>query len=106
MGQEPRFGGRRFAFEFWTSAAFSEAAIALLEDAKARTRKYKISWRDGAGVKGYARKAAPAAIRKILNEHYFAHPLAKATKPQRVRVEKAAPAGVEDLEDEALDEPF
>jgi hypothetical protein len=100
MDQEARFGGCRFAFEFWTSAAFSEAAIALLNDAKARTRKYKIGWRDGAGVKEYAREAASPGIRKILDEHYFAHPLAKPAKPRKARAEKAPPAEIEDLEDE------
>jgi hypothetical protein len=35
----------------------------------------EIGWRDGSAMKTYVRQAKSGAITKILNEHFFQHPL-------------------------------
>jgi hypothetical protein len=60
----------------WTSGAFHPEAVQLLQNAKANTKKYEIAWKDGGEVRKYASKIKAPGIRKILDEHYFKHPLA------------------------------
>jgi hypothetical protein len=110
--QQPRFDGTALRFEFWTCGSFGQDALALLEDAQRRTRKYEIAWKDGAAVRDYAKGMKASGLRKILNEHYFSHVLADlpaAAPPagkggvvrERNRMEPAQndAAGLEDLED-------
>ena len=73
---EQRFDGCEFRFEYWTCGTFDEEAVAQLEAASIRTRKYAIGWKDGAAVREYAKAIKAPGIRKILNEHYFEHALA------------------------------
>jgi hypothetical protein len=75
--QQPRFDGAALRFEFWTCGTFDPGALTLLEDAQRRIRKYEIAWKDGAAVRDYARGMKSSAMRKILNEHYFSHPVAE-----------------------------
>ena len=64
-----------FEFEFWTCGSFDADATARLQTAKSRTHKYEIDWKDGAAVREYVKAIKAHGIRKILNEHYFEHPL-------------------------------
>jgi hypothetical protein len=75
--EQQRFDGCEIGFEFWTRGSFDPKALALLETAQKKTRKYRISWKDGADVRAYAKGMKSKGLRKTLNEHYFAHPLAK-----------------------------
>lgn len=73
--QEQRFDGSDLQFEFWTCGSFDADATARLQTAKSRTHKYEIDWKDGAAVREYVKAIKAHGIRKILNEHYFEHPL-------------------------------
>jgi hypothetical protein len=77
--EQQRFDGCDIGFEFWTCGTFDETAIALLESTQKKIRKYRIAWKDGAAVRDYAKGMKSKGLRKALNEHYFAHPLAKVT---------------------------
>jgi hypothetical protein len=82
--EQQRFDGRDIGFEFRTCGSFDAKALTLLETAQKKTRKYRISWKDGAGVRDYAKGMMSKGLRKALNEHYFEIPLAKlaaASKP-------------------------
>jgi hypothetical protein len=74
--QQPRFDGSAIRFEFWTCGTFDQDALALLEETQRRTRKFEIAWKDGTAIREYAKGMKAKGIRKILNEHYFSHPLA------------------------------
>jgi hypothetical protein len=50
-------------------------ALSLLQIAKDRTRKYGTDWSDGLAVREYAKSMIAPGIKKVLNEHYFDHPL-------------------------------
>jgi hypothetical protein len=73
--QERRFDGCNLRFEFWTSGGFDPDALQTLRHARANTRKYEIGWKDGDAIRQYARKINTPGPLKILNEHYFNHPL-------------------------------
>jgi hypothetical protein len=75
--QQERFDGTALRFEFWTTGTFEPEALALLEDAKRKIRRYEVAWKDGSAVRDYAKGLKAAGIRKILNEHYFSHPIAR-----------------------------
>ena len=62
---EQRFDGCEFRFEYWTCGSFDEEAIAQLEAASIRTRKYAIGWKDGAAVREYAKAIKAPEIRKF-----------------------------------------
>ena len=74
-----RFQGCRFGFEIWTTGLFDDKALALLEKEKAKRKRIKIDWRDGAHVRDYAKLASHKAILDTLDEHYFKHPLSRPT---------------------------
>jgi hypothetical protein len=78
--QQQRFDGGRLRFEFWTCGSYEPAALSLLKEAKEKTKKYDIEWRDGAAINEYSKNLAAPGIRKILSEHYFAHPTVKVMK--------------------------
>jgi hypothetical protein len=79
LHQEERFAGARLRFEFWTTGGFHPDAVAIFREAKRRTKKYDLVLRDGGAVKKFATgMSAPGAL-KILNEHYFKHPLREVT---------------------------
>lgn len=80
---EDRFRGGGMTFEFWTCGTFSIDALRMLSGAAAKTKKYKIAWKDGQAVRAFARRMAAPGIVRILDEHYFNHPLAKLRKPSR-----------------------
>lgn len=77
LRRESRFQETSFHFEFWTCGSFSEEALTLLRKAAERTQKYTLSWKDGPGVRAYAAKVRPKAVAEMLDQHFFAHPLAR-----------------------------
>lgn len=81
-----RFDNSRFRFEYWSCGTFDEEALALLQEAKKRLRRYTVAWKDSAAIKQYAERIRAGGIRKILNEHYFNHPL------QRTSADAKSPA--------------
>ncbi|MCJ9719854.1 hypothetical protein MOV66_01000 [Agrobacterium sp. SHOUNA12C] len=72
-----QFHNHQIHFEFWTSGNFSPEAQLLLEKASAATRKYGVSFKDGPAVRKYVADLPTPGLIKVLDEHYFNHPLAR-----------------------------
>ena len=77
---QERFQGMDFHAEFWTTGTFSPEALARLEQARDNTLRYKIDWKDGAGVRRYAAGVRTTSVGKMLDEHFFNHPVARAER--------------------------
>jgi hypothetical protein len=75
--KDRRFQGCEFHYEFWTRGSFAPDASAFLEKVAAKTKKYALGWKDGSAVREYAAKIRPSTVLKVLDEHYFKHPLAR-----------------------------
>jgi len=75
LRKEDRFSNATFNFGLWTTGKFHPDAVKLLKDAKSKTRKYGIDWRDGPAVRKYSTGLTASRITKILDEHYLKHPL-------------------------------
>jgi hypothetical protein len=73
--------GAKASFEIWTSGAFHQDAIALLESQKLKRTKAPIGWRDGEQILELARESKEKAIKDELFEHFIKHPLAKLNEP-------------------------
>jgi len=86
---EDRFSDSSFRFEFWTCGSFHSDAVQMLQKAKADTKKYQIEWKDGPSVRKYADQIKASGIRKMLDDHYFKHPLANV--PQLFEVTEELP---------------
>lgn len=69
-----RYEGRAFTFELWSNGRFRPEAAAWLA-AQPDDPRFETACRDGAAVRAYTARAKSAAITKIMNEHYFRHPL-------------------------------
>ena len=80
MKQEDRFSSSDFSFEFWTCGTFDSEAWHYLEAARAQTRRYGIAWKEGKDVQVYVQRLSSQGIKKILNEHYFNHPVSALNK--------------------------
>lgn len=77
---QERFQGMDFHAEFWTTGTFSPEALARLEQARDNTVRYTIGWKDGAGVRRYAAGVRTTSVGKMLDEHFFNHPVARAER--------------------------
>ncbi|MCY1640686.1 hypothetical protein [Methylorubrum sp. SL192] len=66
-----------FHFEFWTTSSFDDDAMAFLQNHAKKTRKYGLGWKDGSSVRQYAARLPSNSMVKVLDEHYFNHPLAR-----------------------------
>lgn len=77
LATDRRYEGREFRFEIWSNGQFDQRAVDWLKTQPTTFAGYSIGWRDGSDMKSYAAKARSSSVRKILNEHYFHHPLAK-----------------------------
>ncbi len=79
LKSESRFSGSKFGFEYWTCGDFTPEASVYLEDNKAKTKKYSLGWKNKDGVYKYAQLINSKSIMDTLKQHYFQHPLAKAS---------------------------
>lgn len=80
MRYQSRFFNSEVQFELWTNGPMEPDALSWLTANRSVHSGVQIAWRDGAGMKEYARKAKSTAITKILNEHFFRHPLVAAAR--------------------------
>jgi hypothetical protein len=80
LEQDGKYNERQFHFELWTNGPLHADANKWLNAQKTNYGGYTIGWKDGSDLKKYANQAKSSAIRKILKEHYFLHPLAKLAK--------------------------
>jgi hypothetical protein len=74
---EERFSDSSLRFEFWSCGAFHDDALRKLQHAKDNIRKYGIAWKGGTEIREYAKQIKAPGIRKILDDHYFNHPLSR-----------------------------
>jgi hypothetical protein len=72
-----QFANHQISFEYWTTGQLAADARELLETAAAATKKYAISYKEGPAVRKYAAELAGSGILKVLDEHYFNHPIAR-----------------------------
>lgn len=77
---ETRFQNHSFHYEFWTTASFEPDALAALKAAAEGTKKYKIGWKDGVGVRNYAAKVKGSTTVKMLDKFYFKDPISLLSK--------------------------
>jgi hypothetical protein len=76
LRNDGRFGNRPLTFELWTNGPVDEDVRGWLAGHPS-SPDYATAWRDGEAVKDYVDEAKTPSIRKIMNEHYFRHPLAR-----------------------------
>jgi hypothetical protein len=76
LRNDSRFGNRPLTFELWTNGPFDEDVRGWLTSQPTHP-DYETTFRDGEFIKRYVDKARTPSIRKIMNEHYFRHPLAR-----------------------------
>jgi hypothetical protein len=76
LRSQDRFSSARISFEFWTCGEIEDEALTFLKGASSGTSKYKITWKNGASVRAYVSELTAPGLRKILDEHYFNHPIA------------------------------
>jgi len=79
-------------FEFWTSGGFTPDAIAFLDAAKAKTKRYGLHYRGGSDVRTFVSGVNAPGLVKTLDEHYFKHPLT------RTNAKYDAPAALDAIE--------
>lgn len=72
-----QLANHKVSFEFWTTGRFAPEALELLASATKATKKYAISFREGPEVRQYAAALPGSGILKVLDEHYFNHPIAR-----------------------------
>lgn len=75
LTDDGRYQGRTFTFELWSNGRFRPDAASWLA-AQPTDPGFETAWRDGDAVRAYTGLAKSAAITRIMNEHYFRHPLA------------------------------
>ncbi len=73
--QQEQFSNTTIGFEFWTCGSFDEESLRLLREAKSATRKYTINWKTGTDVRSYVQGLSALGLKRILNDHYFNHPI-------------------------------
>tara|TARA_R110000772_G_scaffold64081_1_gene143264 strand:- start:2662 stop:3822 length:1161 start_codon:yes stop_codon:yes gene_type:complete len=83
LEQDGRYGTRMKHFELWTNGPFHEKAISWLQKQNTDFGAFTVGWKDGEALKSYAKQAKSGAIRKVLKEHYFLHPLSKIAKANK-----------------------
>jgi hypothetical protein len=69
------------SFEFWTTGSLAPDAVRYLRVQESRIRKYQIGWKDGHGVRNYVADLKDSYATKILDEHYFRHPVTRILAP-------------------------
>jgi hypothetical protein len=76
LRREQRFQQCAFHYEYWACGSFAPDALALLNEAADRTKKYAIGWKDGDAVRAYVAKIKPKAVANMFDQHFFQHPIA------------------------------
>ncbi|MBJ9968624.1 hypothetical protein I7824_30110 [Burkholderia seminalis] len=77
-------------FEFWTTGKLSPAAIAAVEEASGRIRKYTVAFRDASAVRDLAKQTRDTSLIKTLEQHFLAHPMATVEAGAAKRVAREA----------------
>jgi hypothetical protein len=67
-------------FQFWTTGNFKSEAVLFLEEAQLRLRRYKVGYKVESQVRSYVATLQSASLTKMLDEHYFNHPISRVNK--------------------------
>lgn len=67
------------SFELWTSGEILEDALLYLTREQSKRTKNTIAWRAGKDVLALATAGKEKAIADALKQHFFHHPLSKAS---------------------------
>jgi hypothetical protein len=78
---DQRFTNRAIEFGLWSNGRFHPAALAWLQAQPTLTQPHRFDWKGYEELLEYTRSAKSAVISKIMNDHYFRHPLVDL--PQR-----------------------
>lgn len=70
-------------FELWSNGPFNDDAVEWLRAQPLEFGSHSLGWKDGAAIKTYAAKSTESALRRILKDHYFNHPLSKVARETR-----------------------
>ena len=73
---EDRFNSSEIHFEFWTSGGFTDAAVARLEEARSKTRRYAIGWKTGPDVRAELARLSASGMATMFDQHFLKHPVA------------------------------
>ena len=84
LAQDDRYRNRFFRFELWSNGPIDPRALKRVGIQNTGSDGFSVGWKGGAMLKEYAKKAESSAIRNMLNEHYFNHPLAGLKNPTPV----------------------
>ena len=71
----PDWKNKKFIFEFWTSGAFSDEALARLNNAKNATKKYQINYKNYNNVLSFIEESNTPALLKTYKEHFLNYPM-------------------------------
>ncbi len=74
---ESRLKNTDMIFEYWTSGEFTDPALSKLENAKKKTTKYRINWKNGSEILKYAKEIKSTSMVRTLSQHYLKHPLSE-----------------------------
>ncbi|MCW3848100.1 hypothetical protein OF829_12690 [Sphingomonas sp. LB-2] len=88
LSSDGAYTDKHFRFEIWSNGPFNDDAVAWLSGQTLDFGVFSMGWRDGEAVKEYADKAKQPALRKILREHYFQHPLSRVARQLREESKK------------------
>ncbi|ODA93070.1 hypothetical protein BFX40_09250 [Mesorhizobium sp. SEMIA 3007] len=107
-GQEGH-ASKAIHFEFWTTGGFSAEAVAILDEAAKRTRRYTVGYLAGPGVRSYVAKLQVPGLTKMLDEHYFNHPISRFNRKYDAvasfdAISPSTDLGFDDIDDVALED--
>lgn len=77
LAGQSRFQGCEFYYEYWTTGGFEPDALALLDEAAANTRRYKIGWKDGIAVRSFMSQLQSKEPLRMLDKHFLQEPMAR-----------------------------
>lgn len=81
LQSDPHIRDRPIEFGLWSNGRIHPAAESWLAAQPALAAPYKFGWKGYEGLLDYTRSARSGMISKIMNDHYFRHPLVVAPPP-------------------------
>ena len=63
---------KKYRFELWSNGQFTKSGVSWLRAQNTACEGYTIGWKQADELKNYADRAESRALKKMLNEHYFA----------------------------------
>jgi len=83
LQNDPHIRNRPIEFALWSNGRFHPAAESWLATQPPLAAPYTFGWKGYEQLLDYTRSAKSGMISKIMNDHYFRHPLIVAPLPQK-----------------------